>query len=395
MEFKKIEYNKESIELLKTINNNENTLIFNSIEDIIFLKYKTKKDIKKIKILVNKFLEIENIDINNSFWMLEEDISSLYFEKIDEIIKTIFIGSNISFNYLELIKKFLKEKFDFKSLSIKQYFLKEKFFYFVINLYLITNNFQKNICFFYNYYDKKEYKYEKKLEEKLEKILSFFGLNLKNNKINSKEFNDEIDICLEFLQELNDFNYFKNNLDLKNIYAIPLILEAKKYKFKNMINSFEYKNFKNISSTFNEFKKFLNKNQYERKKYFKSDNQTAISFCCEIKNFDILKFNYFISKIKQSEALIIDMDFFLREFDDNKEKLLLNLYFLDSPIIVCAENFNLKFGDINKKIETFLNIRNELFKNNKIIIDFIIMLKKEQITKEIIDKYEIETFYET
>ena len=150
---------------------------------------------------------------------------------------------------------------------------------------------------------------------------------------------------------------------------------------------------KNISSTFDELKEFLNKNQYERRKKFKTDNQTAISFCCEIKNLDFLEFNNFINKIKYSEALLIDMNFFLREFEDNKERVLLNLTLLDSSIIVYAENFNSKSEDINKKIKAFLNIRNELFKNNKIIIDFIAILKKEIIPKEIIDKYEIEIFY--
>lgn len=385
MKVKALEYSKEAIELLKSFNKNENNIIFNSIEDIIFLKYKTRKDKMKIKKVVDKFLEIETLDINNSFFLLEKDIKSLYFEKIDEIIGTIFIETNISFNYLELIKKFIKKKLDKNQNLPKQYF-----FYFVIKLYLITNNFKKNTCFFYNYYDNKEYKYEKNLKEKL---LSLFVLNLKNNKINLKELNDEIKICFEFLQELSNFEYFKNNLDLKNIYYIPLIFENKKNKLKNIDDSFKYKELKNISSTFDELKEFLNKNQYERRKNFKTDNQTAISFCCEIKNLDFLEFNNFINKIKYSEALLIDMNFFLREFEDNKERVLLNLTLLDSSIIVCAENFNSKSEDINKKIKAFLNIRNELFKNNKIIIDFIAILKKEIIPKEIIDKYGIEIFY--
>ena len=109
MKVKALEYSKETIELLKTFNKNKNNIIFNSIEDIIFLKYKTRKDKMKIKKVVDKFLEIETLDINNSFFLLEKDIKSLYFEKIDKIISIIFIETNISFDYLELIKNFIKK----------------------------------------------------------------------------------------------------------------------------------------------------------------------------------------------------------------------------------------------------------------------------------------------
>lgn len=370
---------------LKHLLKENKELIFNDYNDILNLKFENRKSKQKFEKII-KFLTkvnkkfysqvLENIKDSNSPSRIEF-YEKEYIDILKENIKkTIKITKNFDKNLFLYFKKCILLFFEEKGKII---FLEDlKIFYeIILKIYILTDKFTKNIYFinFINkiyYYDFQEDKPEI-VKKELNKILKIFLENL--NEIEYK--NQEYDF------KLIDFN-------LKNIKKEEIDLE----------NDFEKISFtKTVNVTLNELINIIPIKQNERQEYFKLEENFGICIMSEIKTQENLflldlvdKFYNKINIKKQDKKeLYKEKIIFVDSIEKMKSYILIqNAILKNLPVILLIEEEKIDSNEMKK----FVKIKNKLFEEYKIIVDFIkISTPNNELDSKIIEEYGIDVLY--
>lgn len=370
---------------LKHLLKENKELIFNDYNDILNLKFENRKSKQKFEKII-KFLTkvnkkfysqvLENIKDSNSPSRIEF-YEKEYIDILKENIKkTIKITKNFDKNLFLYFKKCILLFFEEKGKII---FLEDlKIFYeIILKIYILTDKFTKNI-YFINFIN--EYYYYDYLEQ--------------NNKILKKELNKILKI---FLENLNEIEYKNQEYDFK---LIDFNLKNIKKEEIDLENDFEKISFtKTVNITLNELINIIPIKQNERQEYFKLEENCGICIMSEIKTQENLflldlvdKFYNKINIKKQDKKeLYKEKIIFVDSIEKMKSYILIqNAILKNLPVILLIEEEKIDSNEMKK----FVKIKNKLFKEYKIIVDFIkISTPNNELDSKIIEEYGIDVLY--